>query len=191
MGSVQLRSGRKQSGTADGRPVDNRDLWKEFVAARSKAGVRIDICKVANKSTQLLRFVDKLAKAAAKSHPRVDRGLIVGKLGRAKIKGPATIFPAASQTLVIRIVSSKTVGPARENRFVFEVFNEETGTYVSKHFAYCTSEVGAQLHRQRGFRVLMNDKPGYPQILEVKEEVPLPKAPRKQPARAKGAASTK
>jgi len=177
--------------TADGRPLDNRDLWKRFLSTRSKAGVRVDICKVVNKSTQLLRFVDQLAKAAAKSHPRVDRGLIVGKLGRAKIKGPATMFPASNQTLVIRVVSSKVVGSAKENRFVFEVFNEETGTYVSKHFAYCDPDVGAQLHRQRGFRVLMNDKPGYPQILEVREEFPLPKPPRKESTRSKGAASPK
>lgn len=160
---------------ADGRPLDNRDLWKELVSARSKAGIRIDICKVVNKSTDLLKFVDRLAKAAAKSHPRVDRGLIVGKLGRAKIKGPATVFPAAGQTLVIRIVSSKVVGSSKENRFVFEIFREDTGTYVSKYFAYCNPETGALLHRQRGFRVIMNDKKGYPQILHVVEEVPLPK----------------
>jgi ribonuclease HI len=106
---------------SDGRPLDNRDLWKEFVAARSKAGVRVDICKVLNKSTPLLKFVDKLAKSAANSLPKVDRGLIVGKIGRAKIKGAATMFPAASQTLVVRIVRSRVAGPNKEERFVFEV----------------------------------------------------------------------
>lgn len=165
--------------TSDGRQVDNRDLWKEFVAARSKAGVRVDICKVLNKSTPLLKFVDKLAKSAPKSFPKVDRGLIVGKIGRAKIKGAATMFPAANQTLVIRIVRSMVVGPTKENRFVFEVFDEQTQTYLSKNFAYCTPETGAELHRQRGFRVTMNDKPRYPQILQVLEEIPLPKAQRK------------
>ena len=166
--------------TAAGRPIDNSDLWKEFLTAKSKAGIRIDICKVQNKSTPLLKRVDKLAKAAAKSHPRIDRGLVVGKIGRAKIKGTAAMFPAANQVLVIRIVGSKTVGRTRENRFVFEVFDENASTYVSKHFAYCTPVTGALLHRQRGFRVRMNDKTDYPQILEVIEEVPLPKAERKK-----------
>ena len=32
--------------TAAGRPIDNSDLWKEFLSAKSKAGIRIDICKV-------------------------------------------------------------------------------------------------------------------------------------------------
>jgi ribonuclease HI len=172
--------------TAAGRPVDNSELWKVFLSAKSKAGIRIDICKVQNKSTPLLKRVDKLAKAAAKSHPLIDRGLVVGKIGRAMIKGTGTMFPAANQVVVVRIVGSKTVGKARENRFVFEVFDEITSTYVSKHIAYCTPETGAQLHRQRGFRVRMNDNTDYPQILEVIEEVPLPKAePKKKSSEAK------
>jgi len=165
--------------TAAGRPIDNSDLWKRFVSAKTKAGVRVDIRKVKNKSTALLKRVDKLAKAAARSHPRVDRGLVVGKIGRAKISGTATMFPAANQVLVIRIVSSKTVGRTRENRFVFEVFDESTANYISKHFAYCTPATGAQLHRQRGFRVRVNDDPDYPQILEVLGEVALPKTERR------------
>jgi ribonuclease HI len=166
--------------TAARRPIDNWDLWKQFLTAKSKAGVRIDIQKVANKSTPLLKYVDKLAKAAAKSHPRIDRGLVVGKIGRAKIKGTATMFRAASQEMVIRVVGSKAVGPSRENRFVFESFDEITKTYLAKHFAYCTPEVGALLHRQRGFRVRMNDAPDYPKIVEVIGEVPLPKLERKR-----------
>jgi len=163
---------------AAGRPIENYDLWKEFLSARSKAGIRIDIQKVLNKSTPLLKRVDKLAKAAAKSHPRIDHGLVVGKIGRSKIKGSATLFPAANQVLVVRVVRSKVVGPMKENRFVFEIFDETTCVYTSKHVAYCTPIVGAQLHRQRGFRVRMNSDPTYPQILEVIEEVPLPKADR-------------
>src|SRR5215475_11782973 len=150
------------------------------MSAKSKAGVRIDICKVENKSSPLLRQVDKLAKSAAQSYPRIDRGLIVGKIGRAKIKGNTTMFCAANQVLVIRVVGSKTVGPSRENRFVFEVFDEDTNTYVSKHFAYCTADIGAQLHRQRGFRVRMNGNADYPQILEVIQEVLLPNAERRR-----------
>jgi hypothetical protein len=147
---------------------------------RSKAGIRIDICKVQKKSTALLKLVDKLARAAAKSPSRIDRGFIVGKIGRAKIKGNPTSFPAANQVLVIRVVRSRTVGKAPENRFVFEVFDENAMIYISKHYAYCTPEIGAQLHRQRGFRVRMNDNPTYPQIVDVIEEVPLPKPERKQ-----------
>jgi ribonuclease HI len=115
---------------AAGRPIENSDLWKQFLSLKAKAGIRIDICKVQNKSTPLLKLVDKLAKAAAKSHPRVDRGLVVGKIGRAKIKGTPTMFHAANQIIVARIVRSRTVGPKRENKFVFELFDEKTSIYV-------------------------------------------------------------
>jgi ribonuclease HI len=162
------------------RPIENSDLWKDFLSAKAKAGVRVDISKVANKSTPLLKRVDKLAKAAAKSLPRKDRGLVVGKVGRSKIKGQSTLFPAANQVVVVHIVGSRTVGPTRENRFVVEIFDESTRTYISKHVAYCTPVIGAQLHRRRGFRVEMNDNPKYPQIIRVLEEVSLPKAERKK-----------
>jgi hypothetical protein len=90
------------------------------------------------------------------------------------------MFHAANQVIVARIVKSKAVGPKRENKFVFETFDENTSTYISKHFAYCTPAIGAELHRQRGFRVRMNDDPKYPQILAVLEEVALPKTERKK-----------
>jgi ribonuclease HI len=167
-----------------GRPVDNWDLWKSFLSAKSKAGIRVDILKVANKSTPLLRRVDKLAKAAAKTPSRRDHNLVVGKLGRAKIKGQATLFPAANQILVVHIAGSRTVGASGENRFIVEVFEEGTRQYIAKHIAYCTPEIGVQLHRRRGFRVRMNDNPKYPQILEVLEEVPLPKAERRKAAKS-------
>jgi len=166
--------------TAAGRPIEHFELWKDFLSAKANAGVRVDIFKVQNKSTALLRQVDKLAKAAAQSHPIVDRGFIVGKIGRAKNKGSATMFNARGQTLVIRIVRSRTVGPSKENRFVFEIFDETTSNYTSKHFAYCNPVTGAQLHRQRGFRVRMNDSAEYPQILDVLEEIPLPKTEQKR-----------
>lgn len=173
---------------SSGRPVENSDLWKDFLSAKAKAGIRVDICKVTNKSTPLLKRVDKLAKAAAKSFPRKDRGLVVGKVGSAKIKGPSTLFPAANQVIVVHIVGSRTVGPTRENRFVVEIFDEGTHIYISKHVVYCTPEIGAQLHRRRGFRVQMNGDPKYPQIIQVLEEVSLPKADRKKAVKGAGTA---
>lgn len=42
------------------------------------------------------------------------------------------------------------------------------------------------MHRQRGFRVRMNEKADYPQVIEVMEEVPLPKAERRTPSAGAG-----
>ena len=43
-----------------------------------------------------------------------------------------------------------------------------------------------RMHRQRGFRVRMNEKADYPQVIEVMEEVPLPKAERRTPSAGAG-----
>jgi hypothetical protein len=40
------------------------------------------------------------------------------------------MFHAANQIIVARIVRSRTVGPTRENKFVFELFDENTSIYV-------------------------------------------------------------
>jgi ribonuclease HI len=166
---------------AQGRPVEHPDLWKEFLSLRSKTGVRVDFGLVKGKSTALLRKVDKAAKEAAQSGTAVDRGYRVEKIGRPKTKGSAsTMFPAAGQVLVVRVYGSRLVGRTDENKITFEIYDEATDQYGAKHFAYARPEVGNELHRQRAFRVEMNDNPKYPQLLRVLEEIPLPKA-RNQP----------
>jgi len=50
-------------------------------------------------------------------------------------------------------------------------------TFVESCYAFATTALAAGLHRQHGYRVRFNDNPKYPQILEIVEEVPLPKPP--------------
>jgi ribonuclease HI len=161
---------------AQGRPVEHSDLWKEFLSARSKAGVRVDFGWVKGKSSALLRKVDKTAKEAARSGTGFDRGYKAGKIGRPKTKGGAsTMFPAAGQVVVVRVYGSRLVGSTDENKITFEMYDERTNQCGPKHFAYAQPEVGGELHRQRAFRVQMNDNPKYPQVLRVLEEIPIPK----------------
>jgi hypothetical protein len=40
---------------------------------------------------------------------------------------------------------------------------------------FASTALAAELHRQHGYRVRFNDNSQYPQILEIVEEVPLPK----------------
>jgi ribonuclease HI len=161
---------------AQGRPVEHPDLWKEFLTIRSRAGVRVDFGWVKGKSNTLLTKVDKAAKEAARTATGVDRGHIAGKIGRPKTKsGASTMFPAVGQELVVRVYGSRLVGRTEENRITFEIYDEVTNQYGPKHFAYAQPEVGGQLHRQRTFRVQMNDNPKYPQVLRVLEERLLPK----------------
>lgn len=157
---------------------------KQFLSARAKAGIRVDFGRVPGKSTPLLKIVDRAAKRAAESGTELDRGLIVGKIGRAKTKGgAATMYPAACQVVAMRVYASRVVGKTKENRLKFELYNEATQQCGAKHFAYAQPEVGVELHRQHTYRVRMNANPKYPQIVEVLEEIPVP-AKAKKPASA-------
>jgi ribonuclease HI len=170
---------------AEDRPIEHWELWKQFLTARAKAGVRVDFGWVKGKSDALRKMVDKAAKKAAQSGTDIDRGYRPGKIGRARTKGgAATMYSAAGDVLTIRVYASRLVGKTGENHIRFEVYDEATQQCTAKYFAYAQPTVGGELHRQRVFRVRMNDNPKYPQIVEVLEEIPLP-SKRKKPASAR------
>jgi hypothetical protein len=130
---------------------------------------------VKGKSDVLRKTVDAAAKKAAESGTDIDRGLIVGKIGRAKTKGgAAAMYPAAGQVVAIRVYTSRVAGKSKENRFKFEFYDETTQQCGAKFFAYAQPSVGGELHRDHAYRVQMNNNPKYPQILSVLEEIPLP-----------------
>jgi ribonuclease HI len=160
----------------DGRPIDNPDLWKRFISLRSKLPVRVTFHWTKGKKSPQLKLVDKAAKNAAKSgEHRIDFGFRAGKVGRAKgdIKGAASLFPARGQTEVISPYRSVIVGKT-ENKIRFVVFSEEKQQFFEKCYAYASAEIGSGLHRGHSYRVRFGDKPKYPVIEEVIEEVILP-----------------
>ena len=104
----------------------------------------------------------------------MDRGYKPGTIARSMVQGAATRFPAKGQSAVIRPYRKNLLGHGEE-KIRFDIFSEATQTYVESCFAFATTALAAELHRQHGYRVRFNDNPKYPQILELVEEVPLPK----------------
>jgi ribonuclease HI len=154
-----------------GRPVENKDLWKEFLSLRQKVGVRIDIAWNLGKSTAVLRAVDKLAKKAAKNLlKRKDSGYRPGKVSRHKTedRGAATLFPANNQELIIRVYAHTLVGKS-DCRVSFTVFSEAENKFTQKRVAYVTGSDKGEIHRHHCYRVRFNDNPNYPvfEIVEV------------------------
>jgi hypothetical protein len=94
------------------------------------------------------------------------------------------MYPAAGEVVLIRVYGSRLIGKTDENRIKFEIYDGAMQQCGPKHFAYAQPVVGPELHRQRVFRVQMNDNPKYPQIVAVLEEISLP-TKRKKPASAK------
>lgn len=160
-----------------GEPRENADLWKQFLSAQTKTGITVHFQWAAGKKSPILKRIDKAAKSAAKrGRTDVDRGYRPGAVSRSMVKGTATRFPAHGQTAVIRPYR-KNVMLKGENKVRFDLFSETALTYTESCYAFAPPIVVAELRRQHTYRVRFNDNSRYPQILEILEEVPVPKHP--------------
>ncbi len=173
----------KKSGwrNRQGQPIANHDLWDDLLKARSKAGIRVEFVWQKGKKSEIANLVDKAAKAAAqRGGNRIDRGYKPGAFGRSKVKdGVAKAYPANGQTDVIFPYAKKIMFKG-ENRISFNIFEEATRTFRDKFYAFATATIGAEVHRNHAHRVTFNAEPGYPQMLECLEEVPIPRRTRKR-----------
>jgi ribonuclease HI len=152
------------------RPVENKDLWKEFLSLRTRTQVRTDIEWNPGKSSAVLNLVDSLAKRAAKSPIKdTDFGYRPGAVSRHRTeeRGAATLFPANNQELIIRVYAHYLAG-REDGRVSFSVFSEEENKFVRKHRAYVRGRDLAEIHRHHCYRVRFNDDPQFP-IFEIIE----------------------
>jgi hypothetical protein len=157
-----------------GEPIENRDLWKEFLSSYQKVGTIVHFKWTAGKKTPILKTIDRAAKVAAKrGGQNTDRGFRPGTVAKSLVKGTATRFPANGQLAVIRPYKKTLLGKS-ENKVRFDVFSEDSGTYTQSCYAFASPALAAELHRQHGYRVRFNDTPNYPQITEIIEEVAIP-----------------
>lgn len=151
----------------EGRPIENRDLWKLVLTARAKVRGRCEIKWVKGKSTPTLKAVDKLAKQAARGPTRLDHGYSGGTYARRKSVGEraaAQPFHATGQTAVIRayrIVTMRVAG-RREHKGFFEVFSAEQGQYVAAFYAYLDDD--CKWHRNQCYRARFSRSATYPKI---------------------------
>ncbi len=157
-----------------GEPKENSDLWKKALAARQKAGIRVEFIQTKGKQSAILKKVDLSAKAVRDVGNSVDWGYRGGTVARSMVKGAAKRFPANSQTALIRPYRKKIIRPGEE-KVRFDLLSEDGQIYISSYYAFATTELAAELHRQRGYKVLFNDDLMYPRLVQCVEEVPLPK----------------
>jgi len=157
-----------------GEPKANVDLWRRLLYLRAKVGVTVHFEWTLGKKSPILKAVDKAAKGAAKRvRLNSDRGFRPGVVARSMVKGAAVRFPAKGQSLVIRPYR-KSLAAKGEERVRFDTFSEESQSFTASCYAYANPLIARELHRHHGYRVRFNEKPQYPQILEILEEVELP-----------------
>jgi ribonuclease HI len=69
-----------------GEPMENWDLWKQFISAHQKAGMLVSFEWTAGKKSPILKQIDKAAKAAAKRGGiDTDRGYSAGAVARSMV----------------------------------------------------------------------------------------------------------
>ena len=106
--------------------------------------------------------------------PDTDRGYKPGTIARSMVQGAATRFVAKGQLTVIRPYRKNIMGGGEE-KVRFDVVLKTSKYHIESCYAFATTALAAELHRQHGYRVRFNDNSNYPQILEIIEEVVLPK----------------
>lgn len=150
---------------AAGRPVENIDLWKEFLSLRTKIKVRTEIVWRKGKTTPILKEVDRQAKRAADQPWNIDRGFREGKIGRSKsgTRSASSLFPARGQEAIVRVYRSGIIRKD-EHKIYFELYSEAEKRLTEKYRAYATPEVAVGLHRGHWYRVQFNSNPCYPAI---------------------------
>jgi len=162
----------------------NEDLWGKllkYIAKISRTGIRIDIVWEVGKRNPKTKQIHSAAQTAAKRGGiDKDTGYRPGSVSRSMVKGGAAErFPATGQVLVIRPYVKKSMFRG-ENRISFNTFDEQSRTYVGKHYAFATPLLSAELHKGNGHRVRFNAEPKYPQIIERIEGIELPRPQRKK-----------
>ena len=155
----------------DNRPIENHDLWNEFLAVKNKIGIRTEIKWAKGKVSAIAKEVDKKAKQSAHNIIKKDDfGYRPGKVYRTKIpKGSASIFSAKGNEEIIRIYRKDL--KRKECKISFDLYSEKEKNYVSKEFAYASPEIENQLHRSHSYRVKFNNSPKYPIIEKVIDEI--------------------
>jgi hypothetical protein len=63
-----------------------------------------------------------------------------------------------------------------ENKVRFDLLTDDLRSYVESCFAFCSAQIALDLHRQHAYRVRFNNNEQYPQVLELIEELELPRS---------------
>jgi ribonuclease HI len=163
----------------DGRPIENKDLWNDFLRELTTAGARINLAWEPGKSRQILKDVDRAAKHAARNMAlNVDRGFSGGKVAKRRTPGrtAATLFEARGQTVTLRVyrTAHRKLGRGGVTRLVFELFSETSNAFVAVYYAYAPA--ATVLHRNHCYKATFNENPRYPMVESLSEVEPCPGA---------------
>lgn len=158
--------------TAAGTPVQNAELWKEFVRELKKLRrlkkVNIEWGKGHSVNNPHNKVADQLAKrsAARATRPPLTQASVRRKLTDSKTDlGSVEV---TGQRLTIRIVSAEYLRTQKVNKYRYEVMSPRSPFFGFIDVAYSTDPLMRAGHT---YRVSMNDDQRYPMIVKCHAEV--------------------
>jgi len=107
--------------TADGRPVENADLWQELLKAIRHTGKRVDLMWISGKKSRHAKAVDKLAKGSADGY--LNPPLSPTRVRRKRGPSQVTIgsVPMEGQTMRIYVRTDRLLTVQRLYKYRYEV----------------------------------------------------------------------
>lgn len=152
----------------ENNPIRNIDLFKKILTLKNSIRFSYKLQHIVNKSTDMTKKVDKLAKEAAKnSWLKVDDGYIEGKVSKTDVKGATEPFNAQGQQEVVRIFGHGLV--SRKKDSLYKVKFEIYARKIEKYYAYTSYEIDKVLDRWHYYEVQFNNNPKNPRIENAKE----------------------
>jgi ribonuclease HI len=155
---------------AQGRPVENADLWKDFVRAHGKIRKRFDIEWIKGhgkghaKDPHNVR-ADKLAKESAKnplSRPVFRSSVRRKKSSEYTKRGSVRIL---GQRMVIHVIEVLRMRVQKTWQYRYEVASKDSADYRSVDWIYSDLQMRDGHH----YEVQVNNNVDHPRVLEVRE----------------------
>jgi len=158
---------------SNGRPIDNADLWKEFVKAHGKLRKRIDIEWVKGhgkrKAKDLHNYrADKLAKESAKSplSKNAFRSSVRRKIAPGQTKSGSVRL--IGQTMVVYVIEVQRLRVQKTWKYRYQVASPENPDMRAIDWIYSSEPMRDGYF----YEVVVNDDMRHPQVISVVREVP-------------------
>lgn len=154
---------------ADGRPVENAELWRDLLKVRNKLPVRVEFKWVKGHAKDSHnKDVDKLAKRSAKGLLR--KSLRVAEVRRRTVAAKTRIGSVGNkgQRLVVRIITQEYLSLQKLMKYRYEVlspgseYHGQVDIIFSKDFS---------LRRGHAYQVVLNRAENNPILVRVLREI--------------------
>ena len=152
----------------DGKPVENAELWKEFLRVTRRLDVPLDIQWVKGHSKNVHnKAADKMARRSAKnslSGPLRPVGVRRKTTDRSTVRGSVEML---GQRFDVRIVTAEWMRPQKVHKYRYQVLSKDSVYFDMIDIAYSEEYLREGHH----YTVRVNEDQKHPQFVDVTAEI--------------------